>query len=175
VAFALALSAQSIAVHVVNDALHIRAPAFVFVKGEPLVRLKDGRSVRFDFALEVRAGPSTPAVARSQAGFVLSYDLWDERFAVTTADRPAAAVSHLSARDAEAWCLDRLTVPLAALGGLGRSAPLWVRLSYRVVGDEEAGSGDTGLSLRGLIDRLSRRTTGDVRDGIEAGPLMLTK
>ena len=173
----LALSAQSIAVHAVNDALHVRVPAFAFVKGEPLVRLKDGRSVRFDFALEVRAGPSTPAVARSQAGFVLSYDLWDERFAVTatTADSPAAAVSHLSARDAEAWCLDRLTVPLAALGGLGRSAPLWVRLSYRVVGDEEAGSGDTPLSLRGLIDRLSRRTTGDLRDAIESGPLMLTK
>ena len=31
------------------------------------------------------------------------------------------------------------------------------------------------LSLRGLIDRLSRRATGDVRDALESGPLMLTK
>lgn len=159
----------------VNDALHVRAPAFAFVKGEPLARLKDGRSVRFDFELEVRAGSGMPAVARSRASFILSYDLWDERFAVTQAERPTATVSHLTVRDAEAWCLDRLTVPLVALGGLGRNAPLWIRLSYRVAGDGEAGSGDAELTLRGLIDRLSRRTTGDVHDAIEAGPLMLMK
>ena len=176
-ALAIGLSAQSIAVRAVNDTLHLRAPAFLFLKGEPLVRLKDGRSVRFDFEIEVRARPGTPAVARSQASFILSYDLWDERFAVTQSDPPAASasVSHLYARDAEAWCLDRLSVPLVALGGLGRSAPLWIRVSYRVAGDEEASPGDSGLTLRGLIDRLSRRTTGDVRDTIEAGPLMLTK
>jgi len=162
-------------VHAVNDGLHVRAPGFAFVKGEPLGRLKDGRSVRFDFELEVRAAPNASPTARSRASFVLSYDLWDERFAVTLVETAGPSVSHLIARDAEAWCLDRLTVPLATLGALGRAAPLWIRVSYRVPSDEEAAAGDSGFNLRGLIDRLSRRAAGDVRDAIEAGPLMLIK
>ena len=59
---------------------------------------------------------------------------------------PSRSVSHLTARDAEAWCLDSLTVPLSALGRLGRDAPFWIRLEYRVPGDDTApSSGQRGL------------------------------
>ena len=170
---ALGVSAQSVAVRAQNGALHLRAPGFSFIKGQPLARLKDGRSIRFDFELAVLARPGTPAVARAQESFVLSYDLWDERFAVTQTASQSAATSHLTAGDAETWVVDRLTIPLAVLGRLGRDQPLWIRLQYIVAGEGDAGAGNEGLTLRGLIDRLSRRAGGELRDAIEAGPLML--
>jgi hypothetical protein len=74
---------QSATVSTVGANLHVRAPGFGFIKGEPLVRLKDGRSVRVDLELAVLAKPSAAAAAQSRQTFVLSYDLWEERFAVT--------------------------------------------------------------------------------------------
>ena len=38
------LLAQAVTVHRAGDALAVRAPTFTFIKGEPLVRLKDGRA-----------------------------------------------------------------------------------------------------------------------------------
>ena len=105
--------------HVENDALHVRAPAFSFIKGPPLARLKDGRSVRFDFELVVRTRAGAAAVAQARQRFVLSYDLWEERFAVTQAGTPPRSASHLTTADAETWCLDQLTVPVSTLGRLG--------------------------------------------------------
>jgi hypothetical protein len=166
----LGVYAQSLAAHAQNGALHVRAGTFSFIKGPALARLKDGRSVRFDFDLIIRAQPDAYVIAQARESFVLSYDLWEERFAVTHVARASRSASHLTTRDAEAWCLDRVTVPLASLGGLGRDKPLYIRLEYRVPGDNPARRDSGGFSLGGLIDRLSRRAGGD---GIEAGPLML--
>jgi hypothetical protein len=154
--------------------LHVRVGAFSFIKGPALARLKDGRSVRFDFDLLVRPQPGAQAVAEARESFVISYDLWEERFAVTHVARPSRSTSHLTPRDAEAWCLARLTVPLASLAGLGRDRPLWIRIEYRVPGDEAAKRDGAGFGLGGLIDRLSRRPGGELKDAVEAGPLMLT-
>jgi hypothetical protein len=168
------LAAQAATVRTERDQIHVRVPGFSFIRGEPLARLKDGRSVRVEIALSVHARPGDPGVAQTRASFDLSYDLWDERFAVTLAGSPAQSVSYLTARDAEAWCLDRVTVPLAAIGRLGRDAPLWIHLEY-LVNDETDGMGNGGVTLRGLIDRLSRRReASDLRGAMDAGPLMLT-
>jgi hypothetical protein len=167
------LAAQVVTVRVENDALHLRAAAFSFIKGQILARLKDGRSVPFDFELVVLARPGTTAVAQARERFVLSYDLWEERFAVTQAGMPVRSASHLTARAAETWCLDRLAIPLGTLGRLGRDAPLWIRLEYRVPAEAVVGPEDAGLTLRGLVDRLSRRPARGWQDAIEAGPLTL--
>jgi hypothetical protein len=169
------LAAQSATVRADRDQLQVRAPGFSFIRGEPLARLKDGRSVRLELALSVHARPGDPGVAQTRRSFVLSYDLWDERFAVTLAGPPAESASYLTARDAELWCLDRVTVPLAAIGRLGREAPLWIHLEY-LVNDEADGSADeTAMTLRGLIDRLSRRgEVSDLRGAMDAGPFRLT-
>ena len=167
------LAAQTVSVRVDNGALHLRAAGFSFLKGEPLARLKDGRSVPFDFALVVLGRPGASPVAQVRERFVLSYDLWEERFAVAQAGPAGRSASHLTARAAEAWCLDQLAIPVGSLGRLGREAPLWLRLEYRVAADAVASPEDTGLTLRGLVDRLSRRPAGDWRDAIEAGPLTL--
>jgi hypothetical protein len=171
--------AQAVTVSVNGDALHVKAPAFNFMSGEVLRRLKDGRSVRLELELAVRSRPSPDAapVTRVSQAFVLSYDLWEERFAVTHARTPPLSISHLTAGDAETWCLERLTVPTGALASLGKSAALWIRLAYRVPGTDGGVSSDgdgDGFTLRGLIDRLSRRrVAADLRDSIDAGPFRL--
>ncbi len=169
-------SSQSTAVLVVADALRVTAPGFDFIKGEALARLKDGRSVRVDLELAVSAKPRTAAVAQSRQTFVLSYDLWEERFAVTNAGTPPQSISHVTSAAAEAWCVERLAVPVSALGRLGRDAPFWVRLESRIADIDDRADADNGtvFTLRGLIDALSRRSPASgATQSIEAGPFKL--
>ncbi len=105
-------SAQSLTIDTAGEALKIRAPGFSFLKGEPLARLKDGRSVRVELTAMVLPAPGKSAVATARRIFALSYDLWEERFAVTTVDKRAQTVSHLAATAAEAWCVEQLAIPL---------------------------------------------------------------
>ena len=167
---------QSTAVLVVGDALHVTTPGFEFIKGEALARLKDGRSVRVDLELTVLAKPRTAAAAQSRQTFVLSYDLWEERFAVTRAGTPPQSISHLTSAAAEAWCVERLAVPVSALGRLGRDEAFWIRLESRIAGIDDRADADNGtvFTLRGLIDALSRRSPASgTTQSIEAGPFKL--
>jgi hypothetical protein len=170
---AAVVSAQAASVRVEADRLHLSAPAFHFIKGRPLTRLRDGRAVRFDLDLRVLARPGGAVVAQSREGCLVSYDLWEERFAVAAETSPSRLVSNLTAPDAEAWCLDRLAVPVTALRG--RLEAFFVRLEYRVVDDEVSfRPEDSGATLRGLIDRLSRRSAdGDRAETVELGPFRL--
>ena len=171
-------SGQSVTVHVEGDALHVRAPAagFRVIEGAALERLRDGRAVRVDVELAALDGPGAEPVAERRQSCNLSYDLWEERFAVSLIGGPQRSISHLTAREAEAWCLEQLAVPLTALGRLGRDTPLWIRLAYRVQDPDPAADPDDGgrFSLRTLIDLLSRRDQDDaIGDSAEAGPFWL--
>jgi hypothetical protein len=168
-------SAQTLTVDTAGDAVRIRAQGFSFLKGDPLARLKDGRSVRVELAAMVLPAPGKSVVAATRRIFALSYDLWEERFAVTTVEKRSQSVSHLALAAAEAWCVDQVAIPVNALGGLGRDLPFWVRLEYRVLDtDPPADSKDSSYSLQGLIDVLSRRRkTDSSTHALEAGPFRL--
>jgi hypothetical protein len=168
-------SAQGVTVDAVGDALRIHAPGYNFLKGEPLTRLKDGRSVRVELVASVLAAPGKSAVATTKRIFGLSYDLWEERFAVTLVDERSRSVSHLMAAAAEAWCVEQLAVPLTALGTLGRDLPFWIRLEYRLLdSDATQEAPDSGYSLQALIDALSRRRKAESSTrALEAGPFRL--
>ena len=167
--------AQSVTVEAIGNSLKIRAPGFNFLKGDPLVRLKDGRLVRVELAALVLPGPGKPPAATARGIFALSYDLWEERFAVTAVGARSQSVSHLMQAAAEAWCLEQLSIPLGALGALGRDAPFWIRLEYRMLdSDGTADPDDSGYTLQALIDLLSRRRkTVASSPPIEAGPFTL--
>jgi len=168
--------AQSVSVARSGTAVAVRAPGFNFIKGKPLDRLKDGRAVRLDLELDLLPGPGGSAAVQGRQTYLLSYDLWEERFAVTLAGPPPRSIAYLTSVAAEAWCLEQLTVPVAALGRLGREAPFWIRLGYRVLDADPApadnGAGD--FSLRGMIEALSPRKRNDpLTHSIEAGPFRL--
>jgi hypothetical protein len=165
----LLASAQPLAVDAVGDRLRIRAPGFSFLKGDPLDRLKDGRSVRVELVALVLPAPGKTPTTTVRRIFALSYDLWEERFAVTTVDTRPQSVTHLSQAAAESWCVEQLAIPLDAVG---RGKSFWIRLEYRLV---EAADGsdpeDAGYTLQALIDLLSRRRkTEPAANVIEGGP-----
>jgi hypothetical protein len=168
-------SAQALTTHTVGDALKVRAPGLRFLNGDPLARLKDGRSVRVELSALVLAAPGKSPATTARQVFSVSYDLWEERFAVTAVDARAQSVSHLMQAAAEAWCIEQLAIPLSALGALGRDVPFWVRLEYRILdGDNAPGEADSGYTLQGLIDALSRRRkTESSANALEAGPFRL--
>ena len=123
----------------------------------------------------VLPAPGKPVAAAARRIFALSYDLWEERFAVSTVEKRSESITHLTLSAAEAWCIDQLRIPLKALGTLGRDVPFWVRLEYRFIEtDAAANSEESGYTLQMLIDMLSRRhTTESAPEAIEAGPFRL--
>lgn len=171
-------SAQTVTIDAVGDALKIRAPGFSFLRGDPIARLKDGRSVRVELTALVLAAPGKAPAAATRRIFALSYDLWEERFAVTAVGGRAASVSHLGVSAAEAWCVEQLAVPLSALGALGRDAPFWIRLEYSILdGDAGPETSESGYTLQTLIDVLSRRRKAEPSQSqprpLEGGPFRL--
>ena len=169
-------STQSVTIKTAAGALQVQAPGFGFIEGAVVDRLRDGRSVRVELDLVVLEQPRGTTVAQTRQSYALSYDLWEERFAVTRIGTPPRSILHRNAKNAETWCLEQLTVPLNALGRVGRDTPFWIRLAYRVR-DEAAvadANGDEGLTLAALIDRLSRRREqAQTERTVEAGPFRL--
>ncbi len=174
----IAIHAQSVTINRTADAVGVRAPGFTFIKGEPLARLKDGRTVRVDLAVIVLAKAGGPGIAETRQPCLLSYDLWEERFAATLPGTRPRSAAYLTAAAAEAWCLDQVTVPVVALTSLGRDAPFWVRLEYHILDTDsaQADNGTVGDTLQGIIDALSRRRKAqEWTHTIEAGPFRLPK
>jgi hypothetical protein len=171
----LRLHAQTLTVRTVGDALHLRA-ALGFISGRVLERLQDGRTVRIDFELSVLDKPQGAIISRVQHAFNLSFDLWEQRYAVTRVGPMPRSISHLTARAAEDWCLDNVTVPLSTLGRIGRDTPFWVRVDYRVQDRMSAPSdAESTFTLQTLIDVLSRRREDQNRgQSVEAGPFRLS-
>jgi hypothetical protein len=172
----LSLSAQTLTARTVANELHLRASGLAFIAGPVLDRLQDGRSVRIDFEVIVLEKPQGAIVARAQHSFNLSFDLWEQRYAATRTGPMPRSISHLTARAAEDWCLDNVTVPLTSLGRIGRDAPFWVRVDYRVQ-DRMSGTNDdeSTFTLQTLIDVLSRRREEQNRGkSVEGGPFRLS-
>jgi hypothetical protein len=174
VATPLVLAAQTLSVNAAGDALRVQAKNFNLLEGTVLTRLKEGRSVRVDFELTVLSKPEGPIVKQMVQGFTLSFDLWEERFAVSRAGSPPRSISHLRANDAESWCIENLTMSISSLG-IGRDTPFWLRLVYRVQ-DLAPVAEDPGerYTLQALIDRLSRRREeADLAKSVSGGPFRL--
>jgi hypothetical protein len=164
-------SAQTLTIAAVGDSVKVRATGWSFMTGEALARVKEGQTVRVELSLFVLAAPGRSPAAAVRQSFSISYDLWEERFAATTATH-AASMSHLTAAAVEAWCLDQLSVPIASLGGVDPQR-FWIRLAGRILDGEGASDADedAGLTLQRLIDVLSRRRKADAPPrALEGGP-----
>ena len=165
------LGSQSMTVATTGGEVRVQAPGFRFVSGQTLARLKDGLTVRVELEMRVLAAPgaAVPAAQNRQA-FVLSYDLWEERFAASVSGTGSRSVSHLTAAAAEAWCIQQLSVPVSGLGSL-RTEAFWIRLEAQIVNGQNNGREDEGLTLRGIIDSLSRRQASEkTSHSAEGGP-----
>jgi hypothetical protein len=175
VALASNLPAQSLTARIDGDELRISAPRLHFLIGEALERLHDGATVNYDFELTVRIEKAGPPTAIVKQRCAVSYDLWEEKFAVTKEGSSPRSVSHLSVAAAEAWCIESLAISAA---GLSVSQPFWIRLDFRA--DEASAGGNeaenSSFTLSSLIDIFSRRNRGEHINGFEeAGPLRIDR
>lgn len=166
------LGAQSVTLTRVNETLQVRAPEFRFLQGRVLTQLRDGRTARLDVRLELLGRANGPVIAQTEQAFNVSFDLWEERFAVTRLGQPARSVSHLTSTAAEAWCLENVTIAASAIQPDRRNA-VWMRLVLKAREDAPARQTDeeSGFSIRILIDALGRRDARDAQPPVlEAGP-----
>ncbi len=157
VALAVAvLSAQSgaLVVERQGDRLRLSAPQFHFLEGRPLEQLHDGAALPFVFSVSVEPANWGGRSLHLQERFVISYDLWEEKFSVVREGQPRRAVSHLTAAAAEAWCLDSLALPVSAVPA---AKSFVVKLAGSVVDVEEAQAGGDRSTLSTLIDFFSRK------------------
>jgi hypothetical protein len=150
----LGLSAPSLGVRLDGDDLRIAAPQFHFLTGKPLEKLKDGASVVFLAQLSLSTEVNAPAIKRAVDRFVVSYDLWEEKFSVTQTGVERGSASHLTSTAAETWCLDHLAL---GIGGLAPEKPFWLRLEMRAedARDQAVVVGDSGINLTRLIEIFS--------------------
>jgi len=159
----VSLRAQDLAVHLDGDYLRVSLPHIDFLQGRPLDRLKDGASVAFIGQVTVTMTPnSLSPVARAVARFALSYDIWDEHFSVAKIGQTPdsrRSVSHLSAQQAETWCLDNLGIDRSQLPA---DKPFYVQLDLRAEDpkDQLGIIGEPGINITRLIEIFGRPTRG---------------
>ena len=172
------LCAEALRPRLEGDHLRVSAPQLHFLTGKPLERLHNGASMAFDFQLSALADrPSTATtpriLERAVERFLMSYDLWEEKFSISRSSRPARSVSHLSVVAAEAWCLENLSLPAAALAP---DKPFWLRLELRVEDpkDRPGVVADPGIILTRLIELFSRPSRSQQASWlVEDGPFRL--
>lgn len=167
------LRAQSLTVRANSGRLRVSSSRAQFLEGKTLARLHNGAPVVFAVQLTLLSGSKGTVLARAGGRFALSFDIWEERFAVARLAHPRKSVSHLTAPEAESWCLENLILTDA---GLSPDAAFWIRLEMRAEEPEEgpATGEDAGVTLARLVELFSQpQREGETRSHVEAGPLRL--
>lgn len=174
IAGCLSLFAQQLILKATPDQVQVSAPNLHFLAGRPLERLRNGNSVAFDFHLAILNHDKQQILRRNFERFVISYDLWEEKFSIARMRSTRSSVSHLSAAAAETWCMDNMAV---SSGGLPDEKPVWVRLEIRAQDSraQRSMTDEEGLSLANLIEIFSRpaKAQDPQHWRLEAGPVYL--
>lgn len=171
---ALSVPGEDLTPRWIGDQLQVSAPKLHFISGKQLERLHNGAAVPFDFQLSLAAaGAKNVALERALERFVVSYDLWEEKFAVVRLRNSRRSGAHLTATAAEAWCLDNISLPTNAIP---TDKGMWVRLEIRSAELKSPAqiSEDGGVSLATLIELFSHpvRSSQD-HWTMETGPFRL--
>lgn len=173
--FALAMWAEELILNWRDNRLEFSAPRVHFLGGKPLELLHNAASVPFDFQVTLWSGNRSNIFRRLDDRFIVSYDLWEERFKVFKVQGKKTA-EHLTAPGAEAWCLQQMSVDLTGLGG---ADIFWARLEIRAQDGKDGplfrgNISDSGISLTSLIEIFSRPAQAQQSHWtLDAGPLTL--
>ena len=175
---AFAMWAEELILTTHESRLEFSAPRVHFLVGKPLERLRNASEVPFAVKVTLWSGTRNHLLREVQTRFVVSYDLWEERFAVTNLVTPRRTARHLTSIAAEAWCLKEMSTDV---NGIRADEPLWARLDIRAEEVKEAGLpfgrgsiSDSGINLTPLIEIFSRPATATQPHWIEeTGPVTL--
>jgi hypothetical protein len=136
--FALAMMAEEMILNWRDNRLEFSAPRVHFLGGRPLELLHNAAPVPFDFQVTLWSGSRTHIFQKLTDRFVISYDLWEQKFRVVKTQSPVRRIEHMTAMD-----------------------PLWTRFEIRAEDGHDGalfgGSiNDSGVSLARLIELFSR-------------------
>jgi hypothetical protein len=141
-------------------------PHLNFLKDRVLELLTDGASVQFIGQLTIAQGPNSlvpDAQARSVARFAFSYDIWEQKFAVTKfGERPDLRISSSPLGTAEAtetWCLEHMTIERSLIPP---DRPFYVQLDLREEDPQNRLGivGESGVNITQLIEFLGKPVKG---------------
>jgi hypothetical protein len=162
--------AQSLDVKIEGDHLRVSVGNAKLIAGESLQKLRDGASVTYLMRVSAWNPRGGTLLSSTEYRFVVSFDIFEEKFQVTRVMPSAKVVSHLSIAAAETACTDGLEIPLA---GIGTTVPFWVRWEFKAeyaVGVENAG----GLGT--IVDLFALRPAKDPTSAFkEVGPYRTTE
>lgn len=152
--------------------MHIVAPQLRFLDAEALQRLHNGIAVNYVFNVRIAVDRYGKAISDLTYRFIVSYDIFEEKFAVNRIMPNPRSITHLTEATAEMWCLDSIAVSTTALA----DRPFWVMLEYH---SESAAneSDDSNTSILGqLIDVFSRpRQKQESRGSFTSGPFRMSE
>ena len=167
------LAAPRLLVRREGDSLRISAPQIRFLTGKPLEQLKNGAKVSFISQIAI-TGEAGVVLARPHVDrFVISYDLWEERFAATRLGPPPRSAQRLNIPATEAFCLDSVT---AIPASLTPARMFWIKLELRAEDPKDVAAivGEPGINLTRLVEVFSRPPRSQQPRWTEiAGPLRL--
>ena len=166
-------TAEPLQVNFDGDNLHVAAPGLHFLTGKPLERLRDAATVVFLSQLTVYSDDRGTVFRRMLERIIVSYDLWEEKFAVSVPGTAARSNSHMEAAQAENWVIDGLAV--SALG-MDPDRQFWLQFELRTTDRREWSQlvGESGISLSSLLDWMTRqRGPDDSYWSRSAGPFRL--
>ena len=143
-----------------GDTLRPAMPDLHFITGRALERLKDARTVVFLSQITLLREDHVTPFRHAPQRFYVSYDIWEGRFKVTIPGATPESRLGLTAEQAEAWCMDNMTV--SALG-VAPDRDFWMRFDLRTADPKDAASivSESGISISGLIEFFSRKPDGE--------------
>ena len=155
-----------------NDGEHLRVviERSRFLSGDALRKLHDGVPVVYVFQLSAHSSRLGNTIAKSEYRFIISYDIFEERFQVSPVRPTGRVVSHLTAAAAEATFIEAMELPIASIG----TGMFWLRLEYQAEAATESNA--PGMSIGGLVEIFSRTGTKEPTRGTmeAAGPLRVS-
>lgn len=160
---ALSFSPTSMAPHWGGDRLLVTAPGLHFLTGKALDRLHDGATIPFAFQMTLTTLPRSIPLHRTLDRFVVSYDVWGEKYRVVQTTGARRAVTNLAANAAETWCIDQMGVPTTEVPP---DKDLWLRLEVRAEEPVQSVISENGLSIISLMDLFNRRAPAQTQEWI---------
>src|SRR5580700_1831698 len=109
--------AEELSINWRDNRLELAAPRVHFLGGKPLELLHNAASVPFNFNVTLWSENRNHIYARNFDRFVISYDLWEERFRLGKTRSRGARVEILTSEGAEAWCMHKRDVHVGGVGG----------------------------------------------------------
>jgi len=153
-----------------DGVLRVAAPNLHFLEGKTLRRLQDGAGLVFSLQLSLSQDQFRTVSRRQMDRFVVSFDLWEEKFAIVRLGGAREQASHLSREAAERWMFRHTELPLK---GLAADSAQWVRAELRADDPRDAGGFllDPTVTLTRLVEWFGRSQRGDSeRWSLEHGP-----